>query len=150
MKTVEKFQSALSTLLNQVRLENKWNESTFMKVANSSGISKSEASRFYRALVEMQLIIYDKQRHGMMPQFDSNIWKNEDSKTMLIKEIMEMFPNLQQTRGRVKGKKYEVVKSSFDIKSSLDHYSSKELVSELRKRGYKVSAIKEIITVEEL
>lgn len=143
MKTAEKFQSSLSTLLNQVRLENKWNESTFMKVANSSGISKSEASRFYRALVEMQLIIYDKQRHGMMPQFDQNIWKSEDSKTMLIKEIMEMFPNLQKIRGRVKGKQYEV-------KPSLTNFSPKELVNELRKRGYKVSAIKEIITVEEL
>lgn len=143
MKTVEKFQSALSTLLNQVRIENKWNESTFIKVANSSGISKSEASRFYKALVEMQLIIYDKQRHGMIPQFDSNIWKNEDSKTMLIKEIMEMFPNLQKIRGRVKGKQYE-------NKPTLTNFSAKELVSELRKRGYKVSAIKEIITVEEL
>lgn len=141
MKTAEKFQSSLSTLLNQVRLENKWNESTFMKVANSSGLSKSEASRFYKALVEMQLIIYDKQRHGMVQQFDSNIWKNEDSKMMLIKEIMEMFPNLQKIRGRVKGNK---------VKSSLANYSPKELVSELRKRGYKVSAIKEIITVEEL
>ena len=143
MKTVEKFQSALSTLLNQVRIENKWNESTFIKVSNSSGISKSEASRFYKALVEMQLIIYDKQRHGMVPQFDPNIWKNEDSKAMLIKEIMEMFPNLQKARGRVKGKKYEV-------KTSLANYSPKELANELRKRGYKVSAIKEIITVEEL
>lgn len=141
MKTTKDFQYALSTLLNQVRLENKWNESTFIKVANSSGISKSEASRFYKALVEMQLIIYDKQRHGMIPQFDSNIWKNEDSKMMLIKEIMEMFPNLQKIRGRVKGNK---------VKSSLANYSPKELVSELRKRGYKVSAIKEIITVEEL
>ena len=141
MKTAEKFQSSLSTLLNQVRLENKWNESTFMKVANTSGISKSEASRFYKALIEMQLIIYDKQRHGMVPQFDSNIWKNEDSKMMLIKQIMEKFANLQKIRGRVKGNK---------VKSSLANYSPKELVSELRKRGYKVSAIKEIITVEEL
>ena len=143
MKTKETFRAALSTLLNQVRIQNKWNEATFVKVANSSGISKSEASRFYKALVEMQLIIYDKQRHGMIPQFDVNIWKNEDSKIMLIKEIMEMFPNLQQTRGRVKGKQYEV-------KLSLANYSPSELVTELRKRGYKVSAVKEIITVEEL
>lgn len=141
MKTTKDFQAALSTLLNQVRLENKWNESTFIKVANSSGISKSEASRFYKALIEMQLIIYDKQRHGMTPQFDSNIWKNEDSKMMLIKEIMEMFPNLQKTRGRVKGNK---------VKSSLADYSPKELANELRKRGYEVSAKKKIITVEEL
>ena len=143
MKTAEKFQSSLSTLLNQVRIQNKWNESTFMKVANPSGLSKSEASRFYKALIEMQLIIYDKQRHGMVPQFDSNIWKNEDSKMMLIREIMEMFPNLQKVRGRVKGKQYEV-------KPLLTNFSPKELVNELRKRGYKVSAIKEIITVEEL
>lgn len=143
MKTTKDFQAALSTLLNQVRLENKWNEATFMKLAKSANISKSEASRFYKALIEMQLIIYDKQRHGMVPRFDANIWKNEDSKTILIKEIMEMFPNLQQARGRVKGKQYEV-------KTSLANYSPKELVNELRKRGYKVSAIKEIITVEEL
>lgn len=143
MKTTKDFQAALSTLLNQIRLENKWNEATFVKMANSSGISKSEASRFYKALVEMQLIIYDKQRHGMVPQFNTNIWKNEDSKTMLIKEIMEMFPNLQQVRGRVKGKNYPQ-------KLTLIDFSAQELVAELRKRGYKVSAIKEIITVEEL
>jgi acyl transferase domain-containing protein len=143
MKTTKDFQAALSTLLNQVRLENKWNESTFIKVANPSGLSKSEASRFYKALIEMQLIIYDKQRHGMVPQFDQNIWKNEDNKTMLIKEIMEMFPNLQQTRGRVKGKQYEV-------KTSLANYSPQELANELRKRGYEVSARRKIITVEEL
>jgi hypothetical protein len=143
MKRTKDFQAALSTLLNQVRLENKWNESTFIKVANSSGISKSEASRFYKALVEMQLIIYDKQRHGMMPQFDVNIWKNEDNKNMLIKEILEMFPNLQKTRGRVKGKQYEV-------KTSLANYSPQELANELRKRGYEVSARRKIITVEEL
>ena len=143
MKTAKEFQSALSTLLNQVRVENKWNEATFVKMANSSGISKSEASRFYKALIEMQLIIYDKQRHGMIPQFNTNIWKNEDSKTMLIKEIMEMFPNLQQVRGRIKGKNYPQ-------KLTLADFSAQELVSELRNRGYKVSAIKEIITVEEL
>jgi hypothetical protein len=142
MKTTkETFQAALSTLLNQVRIQNKWNEATFIKVANSSGISKSEASRFYKALVEMQLIIYDKQRHGMVPQFDQNIWKNEDNKNMLIKEIMEMFPNLQKARGRVKGNK---------VKSSLADYSPKELAAELRKRGYEVSARRKIITVEEL
>ena len=57
---------------------------------------------------------------------------------------MEMFPNLQKTRGRVKGKKYEV------NKTSLANYSPKELANELRKRGYEVSAKKKIITVEEL
>lgn len=143
MKTTKEFQSALSTLLNQVRLENKWNESTFLKVANSSGISKSEASRFYKALIEMQLIIYDKQHHSMVPKFDQNIWKNEDSKMILIKEIMEMFPHLQKVRGRVKGKQYET-------KASLANYSPKELANELRKRGYEVSARRKIVTVEEL
>jgi uncharacterized protein (UPF0335 family) len=37
-----------------------------------------------------------------------------------------------------------------EVLSPLAQYTSAELVAELRARGYKVSAVKEIVTVEEL
>lgn len=151
MKTAREFQLALGKLLNQVRFQNKWNESTFQKVAHTVGISKSEASRFYRALVEMNLLTFDKQRRTMITQFNVVIWKNEDSKMLLIKEIMEMYPNLQQTRGRVKGKKYPVkVTQEIKEKPTLANFSAAELVAELRSRGFDVEASRKVVTVEKL
>lgn len=152
MKTTREFQLALSKLLDQVRFENKWTMPTFQKVANTVGISKSEAYRFYKALSELKLLTFDKQRRTMISHFNVVIWKNEDSKLMLIKEIMEMFPNLQQTRGRVKGKKYpKTVKQISQVSvNPLDKFTAQELVAELRSRGYEVKATKTITTVEEL
>lgn len=151
MKTAREFQLALGKLLDQVRFQNKWNEPTFQKVAHTVGISKSEATRFYRALVEMNLIVFDKQRRTMMAHFNVVIWKNEDSKLMLVREIMEMYPNLQQTRGRVKGKKYPA-KAKQEIKetTTLANFSAAELVAELRSRGFDVEASRKIVTVEKL
>lgn len=149
MKTTREFQLALGKLLDQVRFQNKWNEATFKTVAHTVGISKSEASRFYRALVELNLVTFDKHRRTMVAQININIWKNEDRKLMLIKEIMDMFPNLQQSRGRVKGKEY-TKKIEQEAKNPLKKFSASELVTELRNRGFKVSATREVTTIEEL
>lgn len=151
MKTAREFQLALGKLLNQVRFQNEWNSTTFKKVAHTVGISKAEAARFYRALVEMNLLTFDKQRRTMITQFNVLIWKNEDTKLMLIKKIMEMYPNLQQTRGRVKGKKYPVkVKQEIKETITLANFSATELVAELRSRGFEVEASRKIVTVEKL
>lgn len=145
MKTERAFQLALSNLLDRLKVHNKWNKETFVNLANASGISKAEACRFYKALVDMNLLYFDKNCRSMKTQFNINIWQNEDSKLLLIKEIMDMFPELQQPRGRVKGKVY--VKKE---EKSIASYSAQELVDELRSRGYIVEAYKEIITREEL
>lgn len=148
MKTAREFQLALGKLLNQVRFQNKWNSATFKKVAHTVGLSKAEAARFYQALVEMNLLTFDKQRRTMITQFNVIIWKNEDSKMLLIKEIMDMFPNLQQTRGRVKGKKYPAKEIKETI--TLANFRAAELVAELRSRGFDVEASRKVVTVEKL
>lgn len=149
------FQLALGKLLNRVRVQNTWNEATFTNNAESSGVSKSEASRFYKALVEMDLLHFDKQRRTMIANFNVAIWQNEDTKLGLIRDIMEMFP-LKQQRGRIKGKVYPTkakaevaIVAEADI-NPLSQFSSVDLVAELRRRNYEVTARKQVITVEEL
>ena len=80
-----------------------------------------------------------------------NIWQNEDRKMMLIKDIMEMFPNLQQKRGR-KGPKQFVQQLVEEIHQevkeqivTLEQFSSEDLVQELRNRGYEVLCQRTIV-----
>lgn len=153
MQTQREFQLALSKLLNHVKVQNSWNAASFEKCAKSSGVSKSEASRFYKALVEMDLLRFDKQRKAMIANFNVAIWQNEDTKLGLIRDIMEMFP-LKQQRGRVKGKAYPAkAKAEVAIVAEinpLSQFSAADLVAELRRRNYEVTARKQVITVEEL
>ena len=155
MQTQREFQLALSKLLNHVKVQNSWSVASFEKCAKSSGVTKSEASRFYKALVEMGLLRFDRQRRAMIANFNVAIWQNEDTKLGLIKDLMAMYP-LKQQRGRVKGKSYpakaktivEVVAEA-DI-NPLSQFSAADLVAELRRRNYEVTARKQVITMEEL
>ena len=157
MQTQREFQLALSKLLNHVKVQNSWSIASFEKCAKSSGVTKSEASRFYKALVEMDLLRFDKQRKAMIANFNVAVWQNEDTKLGLIRDIMEIFP-LKQQRGRVKGKAYPVkaktmaevaIVAEADI-NPLSQFSAADLVAELRRRNYEVTARKQVITVEEL
>lgn len=151
MKTEREFQLALGKLLNQVRIQNAWNEKSFMSAARAAGVSKAEAYRFFKALGEMNLLKRDKQKRRIVPQFNVNIWQNEDRKMMLIKDIMEMFPDIQQKRGR-KGPKQFVQQLVEEIHQeveeqivTLEQFSSEDLVQELRNRGYEVNCSRTII-----
>lgn len=151
MKTEREFQLALGKLLNQVRISNNWNSESFMSATKIANVSKSEAYRFFRALRDMHLLKYDKKRRCIIPQFNVNIWQNEDRKMMLIKDIMEMFPNLQQKRGR-KGPKQFVQQLVEEIHQeveeqivTLEQFSSEDLVQELRNRGYEVLCQRTIV-----
>lgn len=149
------FQLALGKLLNRVRVQNTWNEAAFTNNAESSRVSKSEASRFYKALVDMGLLRFDKQRKAMIANFNVAIWQNEDTKLGLIRDIMAMFP-LKQQRGRVKGKVYPVKDKTIPAATKsaevnpLSQFSAVDLVAELRRRNYEVTARKQVVTVEEL
>jgi DNA-binding IclR family transcriptional regulator len=151
MKSERELQLALGKLLNQVRIQNAWNEKSFMSAAKTAGVSKSEAYRFFKALGEMNLLKRDKQKRRIVPQFNVNIWQNEDRKMMLIRDIMEMFPNIQQKRGR-KGPKQFVQQLVEEIHQeveeqivTLKQFSSEDLVQELRNRGYEVNCSRTII-----
>jgi hypothetical protein len=154
MKSERELQLALGKLLNQVRIQNAWNEKSFMSAAKTAGVSKSEAYRFFKALSEMNLLKRDKQKRRIVPQFNVNIWQNEDRKMMLIKDIMEMFPNIQQKRGRKyvnieqKIEHLTTIKEAFDKTktiNSLAQISSEDLVQELRNRGYEVNCSRTIV-----
>ena len=90
--------------------------------------------------------------------------KNEDKRIGLVKEILEMYPNILQSRGRVKGKHYPkrsishveeitdiaVIEPIEETVNPLEYFSAQTLVEELRSRGFTVTASRQVITIEEL
>ena len=108
MKSDRELQIALGHLLDRVKFINTWTDKAFMEAAKAVDLTKSEAYRFYKALVQLKVLVFDKHRRKTVAYFDVQIWHNEDVKMMFIKDIMDMFPDIQQKRGRVKGKQYPV------------------------------------------
>lgn len=157
-----KMQLALGKLLTEVSHTNKWSEETFTNLASKSGVARTEASRFYNSLVEMNLLKFDKQRQAFVANFDVVIWSDEDAKLGLIRELMEMF-QIRLPKGPTKGSKKSAKKAEPKAKNMteaailleaeinpLSTFSAQDLVAELRSRGYEVKASKVITTVEEL
>ena len=154
-------QLALGKLLTSVKNTRNWSEETFTNLASKSGIARTEASRFYNSLVEMNLLKFDKQRQAFVANFDVVIWSDEDAKLGLIRELMEMFP-IRLHKGRVKGshnksakkaKPQNMAEAAILLEAEinpLSQFSAQDLVAELRSRGYEVKASKVITTVEEL
>ena len=160
MKTQRELQLALGKLLTGVKNTRNWSEETFTNLAKGMGIARTEASRFYSALVDMDLLRFDKLRNAYVANFNVAIWQDEDTKLGLIRELMEMFP-IRVHRGRVKGKSYpkktaapatmaEVAVVLQEEINPLSAFSAQDLVRELRERGYTVSATKQVMVVEEL
>lgn len=163
-RTDREFHIALGKLLDRVRVQNSWSRESFHTAATHvANISPSEAIRFFKALVEMNLLQPASDRRKLSPNFDTIIWKNEDKRIGFVKEILEMYPNILQSRGRVKGKHYpkrivshteesttalEVVQE--DVINPLSYFEAQDLVAELRNRGYAVTCAREVITVETL
>ena len=132
---------AFGKLLNRVRFQGTWNPDTFMKCSSKiDNVSKSEAFRFYKALVELGHLI--KSGRTYKPSFDTRIWHDDDYRLNIIKSILESQPVIQK-RGRIKGKVYDKPATVAVVVSEptipLGSISAKELVEELRKRGFEVS-----------
>lgn len=159
-RTEREFHIALGKLLDRVRIQNSWSKESFHTAATHvANISSSEAIRFFKALVEMNLLQPASDRRKLSPNFDTIIWKNEDKRIGLMKEILEIYPNILQSRGRVKGKHYpkrvptEITVTEpleMETVNPLEYFSSQDLVTELRNRGFTVTASRQIITIEEL
>ena len=159
-RTDREFHIALGKLLDRVRVQNSWSRESFHTAATHvANISPSEAIRFFKALVEMNLLQPASDRRKLSPNFDTIIWKNEDKRIGFVKEILEMYPNILQSRGRVKGKHYPkisrteeitVVEPVEEIINPLEYFTAQDLVVELRNRGYAVTCAREVITVETL
>lgn len=158
-----KLQLSLGKLLTSVKNTRNWSEETFAELATKVGIARTEASRFYHSLIEMNLLKFDKQRQAFVANFDVVIWSDEDAKLGLIRELMEIFP-IRLHKGRVKGshnksaKKVEPKAQNMEEAAvllqteinPLSQFSAQDLVTELRNRGYEVKATKTITTIEEL
>lgn len=163
-RTEREFHIALGKLLDRVRVQNSWSRESFHTAATHvANISPSEACRFFKALVEMNLLQPASDRRKLSPNFDTIIWKNEDKRIGFIKEILEMYPNILQSRGRVKGRHYpkrtishteeivapiEIVQE--EVVNPLEYFTAQDLVTELRNRGYVVTCAREVITIETL
>jgi hypothetical protein len=157
-----KVQLALGKLLTEVYHLNTWSEETFTQCASKAHVARTEAIRFYQSLIEMNLLKFDKQRQTFVANFDVIIWKDEDSKLGLIRELMEMFPiRLQRgpskksnkTAKEVEPKAKNMAEAALLLQAEinpLSQFSAQDLVAELRNRGYEVKATKTITTIEEL
>ena len=140
---------AFSKLLNRVKFQNNWSLNTFTICAErTDGVSKSEAIRFYKAIVNLGYLI--KSGRNYKPTFDNKVWHDDDFRLNIIKNILEDQPVIQK-RGRVKGKLYKPVTAVAVVPvNPLANISAKDMVAELRSRGFIVSCKKEIVIVEEL
>ena len=163
-RTDREFHIALGKLLDRVRFQNSWSAESFITASiHVKNVSKSEAARFYKALVDMNLLIPGSDKRRLMPNFDVVIWKNEDKRIGFVKEILEMYPDIIQKKGPVKGTHYskrtvshveeveavvEVVQE--EVVNPLAYFTPQDLVAELRDRGYTVTCAREVITVETL
>lgn len=149
MKNIIKF----GKLLDRVRYQGNWTKETFVSLASKVEVSKSEASRFYEALVLEGFLVKSKDARKMTPTFDINIWHNEDAKNNIVKRVLANNIIFLK-RGRVKGKKYSSNTITAVVVAEpvnpLAKVSSKDLVAELRNRGFIVSCKKEITIIEEL
>lgn len=142
---------AFSKLLNRVKFQNNWNSTTFESCSEKTeNVTKSEAFRFYKALVELGYLV--KSGRTYKPVFDSKIWHDEDYRLNIIKNILEDQPVIQK-RGRVKGKIYDIPKEAAVVVTKhnpLESISPKDLVMELRSRGFEVTCKRSVTVVEEL
>lgn len=138
---------AFSKLLNRVKFQNNWSLNTFTICAErTDGVTKSEAIRFYKAIVNLGYLV--KSGRHYKPTFDNKVWHDDDFRLNIIKNILEDQPVIQK-RGRVKGKLYS---NSIAIipTNPLASISAKDMVAELRSRGFEVTCKKSITIIEEL
>ena len=143
---------AFSKLLSRVKFQNTWNVDTFEKCSEKTeNVSKSEALRFYKALIELGYLI--KSGRSYKPAFDTKLWHDDDYRLNIIKNILEDQPVIQK-RGRVKGKVYDQPKEEIlevvNPVNPLESISAEDLVMELRSRGFEVSCKRSVTVVEEL
>jgi hypothetical protein len=146
-----KLQLALGKLLTSVYNTKVWSEQQFIDLAKKQNIVKAEAVRFYHALIEMDLLRFDKLRNSYVANFNVIIWSDEDSKLGLIRDIMEMFPiRLRHGHPKVARTMKDVAIIAQAEINPFAQFSAADLVRELRDRGYEVKATKTITTIEEL
>ncbi len=138
-------------LLNRVKFQNNWSSDSFVDCAKrTDGVSQSEGFRFHKALVSLGYLV--KSGRSYKPVFDTKVWNDEDFRLNIINNILEDHPVIQK-RGRVKGKVYDKPAAAVVVTVPtypLEKLSAKDLVAELRSRGFEVICKRSVTVVEEL
>lgn len=152
-RTERELHIALGKLLDKVRVQNQWNINSFREASTHVvNISKSEASRFFSALVNSNYLIPGSDKRKLAPNWEQRIWRNEDARIGFIREVLEVNPDIVQKRGP---KFTKVEQSTIEHpvvieEPTLSSFTAQQLVEELRTRGYLVTATKEITVIEQL
>jgi len=152
-RTERELHIALGKLLDKVRVQNQWNINSFREASTHVvNISKSEASRFYQALVNSNLLTPGSDKRKLAPNWEQRIWRNEDARIGFIREILEINPDIVQKRGPKFTKiEQSTVEQPVVIEEPiLSSFTAQQLVEELRARGYSVTATKEVTVIEQL
>ena len=158
-RTEREFHIALGKLLDRVRVQNSWNKDSFYDAAKHvANVTPSEAARFFKALTKTEYLKQGSDKRRLTQNFKQHIWKNQDAMIAVVKEILGT-DDIVLSRGPKKGshrkpKTYieplalEVVQK--EIVNPLSYFEAKDLVEELRNRGYAVTCKREVITIETL
>lgn len=161
-RTEREFHIALGKVLDKVRVQNSWNEKGFINASTHvENVSKSEATRFFKALVELNLLIPSSNKRKLKSNFEAIIWKNEDARIKLMREVIECHPEILKKKGRQAGHCYprkkvqpvqeEMVVVQEELVDPIVYFSDAELKAELERRGWIIPRIyREKMIVEEL
>lgn len=170
-RTEREFHIALGKLLDRVRVQNSWSKDSFHDAAKHvANVSPSEAVRFFKALTKTTYLKPGSDKRRLTQNFNSSIWKNQDAMLAVVKEVLGLDDDIVLQRGPKKGSHrkpkantsdevlYPVTCSSEpeeievmeEIVNPLSYFEAKDLVAELRNRGYVVTCAREVITIETL
>lgn len=169
-RTEREFHIALGKLLDRVRVQNSWNKDSFYDAAKHvANVTPSEAARFFKALTKTEYLKQGSDKRKLTQNFKQHIWKNQDAMIAIVKEILET-EDITRSRGPKKGShrkskvensgeilypiacssESEVIEVMEEIVNPLSYFEAKDLVEELRNRGYAVTCKREVITIETL
>ena len=149
-RTEREFVIALTHLLDRVRVLNSWSVDSFRKAATHvANLKQSEASRFQKAMLDMNYLTPGNDKCTLKTNFDPTYYKNTDACIGFIKSILEVNPDIIQQCGPKKGSKRipvepvtpeiieevieEVIEKAYE--PSLAEFSTKELIDELKERN---------------
>ena len=109
-------------------------------VKEADSLSKFQASTLVKAMVEEKLLI----REGHKPKYIYRWWPDKTGPNI---ELAKRFTKVLRETARKMNMKSKENKTG---KPSLSIFEDKDLVKELRRRGYKVQCTKEVTTTIEL
>lgn len=159
-RTEREFHIALGRLLDRVRVQNSWSKDSFHDAAKHvANVTPAEAARFFKALTKTEYLKQGSDKRRLTQNFKQHIWKNQDAMIAVVKEILET-EDITRSRGPKLGshrKPKTVTTEPMEIEiipeevvNPLEYFTPQDLVTELRNRGFTVTASRQIITIEEL